>query len=279
MSITAIDTHVHVWDRTRGETFIAERQFPALAGKAFLPEDLPPVLAETRAESAVLVHGPATVKHALHCLNLCHRHAVFRSVIGWVDLRDPDCSNQLAQQARDPAFRGLRFTPLLDDDPEGYLRSKAARQTCDALRDHGALVEVLAPPMLFGAVEALAGERPDLPVVLAHFGLPDGDPAHIGGWRSALADLARLPNVHVKVSGLPLSGDPAQDRVMTTAHLNVLLELFGPERMLYASNWPVATALAPPGHWRMLLDAALQAANVPESDQLAIFRGNALQLY
>ncbi|SIN83678.1 amidohydrolase family protein [Vannielia litorea] len=279
MPITAIDAHVHIWDRSRGETFIAERQFPALTGKAFLPEDLAPVLAQTRAESAVLVHGPATVKHALHCLDLCHRHQVFRSVVGWVDLRDPDCGRQLAEQARDPAFRGLRFTPLLDADPEGYLRSAAALQTCGALRDHGALVEVLAPPPLFGAVAALAAAQPELPVVLAHFGLPDGDPAHFNSWRAAIAPLAGLPNLHVKLSGLPLDGTPEHDRALTTRHLDAMLALFGSDRLLYASNWPVATALATPGHWRNLLDEALEAAEVPSAGRKAIYRGNALRLY
>lgn len=279
MPITAIDAHVHIWDRTRGETFIAEKQFPVLTGKAFLPEDLAPVLADTNAESAVLVHGPATVKHALHCLDLCHRHDVFRSVVGWVDLRDPACAEHLDQQVSDPAFHGVRFTPLLDDDPEGYLRSEAALATCAALAARDKLVEVLAPPTLFSAVAALAEARPELAVVLAHFGLPDGDPASFDSWRSAMAGLARLPNLHVKVSGLPLSGDRARDREMTRTHLTALLELFGPKRLLYASNWPVATALAAPRHWRDLLDEGLETAGLTEAEQTAIYRGNALQLY
>lgn len=152
MTDPIIDAHIHIWDRSRGETFIAEKEFPVLTGREFLPSDVGPMLAETGADSAVLVHGPATVAHALHCLDLCHQHAEFRSVVGWVDLRDADCGAQLSQQAGDPAFRGVRFTPLLDADPEAYLRSAAAHQICAALQDRGALVEVLAPPPLFDAV-------------------------------------------------------------------------------------------------------------------------------
>lgn len=279
MPINAIDAHVHIWDRTRGETFIAEQQFPALTGKAFLPEDLAPVLAETYAESAVLVHGPATVTHALHCLDLCHRHEVFRSVVGWVDLRDPDCAAQLARQADDPVFRGVRFTPLLDTDPEGYLRSEAALRTCGALNERCALVEVLAPPPLFDAVAALAETYPQLAIVLAHFGLPDGDPANFDVWQSAMARLARLPNLHVKLSGLPLTGRLDRDRQMTQRHLTAMLDLFPVDRLLYASNWPVATALAPPSHWRDLLDEGVRSAGLNIADKTAIYRGNALRLY
>ncbi|WP_323768235.1 amidohydrolase family protein [Marinovum sp.] len=279
MTLPIIDAHVHIWDRSRDETFIAEQQFPSLTGKQFLPDDLAPVLAETGAESAVLVHGPATVKHALHCLDLCREHALLRAVVGWVDLRDPDCAAQLAEQAADPAFRGVRFTPLLDADPEGYLRGAGATRICAALQGQGGLVEVLAPPPLFDAVAALARAHPDLPVVLAHFGLPDGDPASFAGWRRAIARLTRLPNVHVKVSGLPLIGDPACDGPMTTRHLGALLELFGAARLLYASNWPVATALATPRVWRDLLDDSLAALGASEADRGALYAGNAARLY
>lgn len=279
MTPVAIDAHVHIWDRTRGETFIAETAFPVLTGKAFLPRDLAPVLSQTGAESAVLVHGPATVAHALFCLDLCRAHDLFRSVVGWVDLRAPDCLGQLAQLASDPAFRGVRFTPMLDDDPDGYLRSDAAVQVARALQEQGRLVEVLAPPALFGAVEALADAVPELTVVLAHFGLPDADPAQFDAWHAAMARLARRHNIYVKVSGLPLSGDPALDAALSQRHVAAMLDLFGSDRLMYASNWPVATALASPRHWREMLYRALAASNAGAADLAAIYRDTAARLY
>ncbi|MDB6179119.1 amidohydrolase family protein [Paracoccus sp. Z330] len=281
MTIPAVDSHVHIWDRTRGETFIAEQQFPALIDKAFMPEDLAPILAATNADSAVLVHGPATVEHAMYCLELCHRHPMFRSVIGWVDLRARDCADQLARQAGDPAFRGVRFTPLLDPEPAKYLQSDAARATCASLRDHGAIVEILAPPIHAAAVGALAAAYPDLNVVLAHFGLPDENPDSFPAWRATMQRLARYPNLHVKLSGLPLAGhrDPGRDQTMTRDHLNVMLDLFAANRLLYASNWPVATAMASPAYWRDLLDQALQDAGIAKAEKAAIYRDNAERLY
>lgn len=279
MTPKAIDAHVHIWDRTRGDTFIAEKQFPALIGKSFLPDDLPPVLAQTNAESAVLVHGPATVQHALHCLEMCAQHDMFRSVVGWVDLRDPACMAQLSRQAADPVFRGVRFTPLLDADPEGYLRSDAAVQVCAALRKAGKLLEVLTPPALFDAVAALARADSGLPVIVAHFGLPDSDPERFDDWRASMAGLAELENVHVKVSGLPLTGDPGRDGKMAQDHVAAMLQLFGPGRLLYASNWPVATAHATPAYWRDLLDTTLAALAVLEAERKAIYHDNAARLY
>jgi L-fuconolactonase len=279
MTAKAIDAHIHIWDRKRGETFIAEKQFPVLTGKAFLPEDVGPLLADTNAESAVLVHGPATVKHALHCLDLCDRYNAFRSVVGWVNLRHQDCGAQLDQQMAHPAFRGIRFTPMLDSDPDAYLCSAAAYQICMALQEKGHLVEILAPPSLFDAVIALAKAHPDLPVVVAHFGLPEGDPAHFDRWHHAMSRLAQLDNIHVKLSGLPLTGDMKRDTDMAQSHTAAMITLFGPSRLLYASNWPVATALARPEHWCNLLDAALTQLEIPAADQHALYYGNAEQLY
>lgn len=279
MLTPAIDAHVHIWNRNRGETFIAEKQYPALTGRAFLPEDLVPVLAETGAASAVLVHGPASVAHALYCLELCRVHSFFRAAVGWVDLRDPAFASQLAEQSEDPNFRGVRFTPLLDLDPHAYLRSDAAASVCASLARGGHLVEILAPPDLFDAVHELACAQPDLTVVLAHFGLPDGRAASLPAWRQRIERLARRPNIHVKLSGLPLTGGNPVDTTMTRTHVEALLELFGPQRLLYASNWPVATALARPDHWKILLTSALRTLGTTESQQMAIFSGNAARLY
>ncbi|MBY6160244.1 amidohydrolase family protein [Mameliella alba] len=279
MTRTAIDAHVHIWNRTRGETFIAEKQFPALTGKSFLPEDLVPVLAATNAASAVLVHGPATVEHALYCLELCRTQRVFRSVIGWVDLRDPGCAAQLSRQSGDPGFRGVRFTPMLDSDPEGYLRSDGAGTVCAGLQSGGHLVEILAPQPLFGAVADLARAFPGMPVVLAHFGLPDGSTQGFDGWRQAMARLAALPNIHVKLSGLPLSANSDADTAMARAHVKAMVDLFGPQRLIYASNWPVATALASPAYWRNLLDETLEHMQMGAPQRDALFHDNAARLY
>lgn len=173
---------------------------------------------------------------------------------------------------------GVRFTPMLDADPEGYLRSDAALEVCAALQSQGNLLEVLAPGALFDAVAELAQACPNLPVVLAHFGLPDGTPDTFDCWRHAMARLARFANVHVKVSGLPLSGDPKSDGPLTDSHLAAMLDLFGTDRLMYASNWPVATALASPGHWRCVLDAALDRLDVGAPQRDALYHQTAVRL-
>lgn len=279
MSNHTLDSHVHIWDRTRGETFIAEKVFPVLKGKSFMPDDLVPVLQATHASQAVLVHGPASVAHSLYCLELCAQHDMFRSVIGWVDLRKPDAVTTLQSFSEHADFRGIRLTPMLDKNPQEYLRSDTARQVTQALAHKKQVLEILAPVPLLPAATDLARAVPQVPVVIAHFGLPDGADAAYSGWATAMADLAKLPNTFVKVSGLPLTGNKEFDAEMTQKHLAPLIGWFGCDRLCYASNWPVATALATPRYWYDLLNEFMSRAGLDSAQINSISSQTARSLY
>ncbi len=271
-----IDTHVHIWDLSRGETLIALRQFPQLTGCEFLPADMEQMLQDTGASSAVLVHGPATQAHTEFCLSLAKVHESILSVIGWVDARGPDPVAELGRYRDDPDFRGIRLTPMLDDDPEAYLRSDGVRALAIELGRQGLVLEILAPPELLAAVRDLCEQATDTQVVIAHFGLPDID-ADIDYWKNAMQHLADCQNTFVKVSGLPIAGGNSKDRTIMASYVESLLELFGSSRLLYASNWPVMTAVTRPVTWRDDLDVLLGSLN--DAQRQAIHHDTAHKLY
>ncbi|MGQ7844676.1 amidohydrolase family protein [Granulosicoccus sp. 3-233] len=271
-----IDAHVHIWDLSRGETLIALQQFPQLTGCEFLPADMEQMLQDTGATSAVLVHGPATQAHTEFCLSLARRHESILSVIGWVDARGSDPVAALRSYRDNPDFRGIRLTPMLDDDPQDYLCSDGVRALAIESGRLGLVLEVLAPPELLWAVSDLCEQAPDTDVVIAHFGLPeiDGD---FDFWSDAMQQLAQCANTRVKVSGLPVRGGNPQDRIIMAAHVDALLEHFGTARLLYASNWPVMTAITSPATWQEDLQILLQSLS--DAQRRAIFHENALRLY
>lgn len=275
----ALDSHIHIWDRTRGETFIAERQFPQLTGKAFLPEEVPAMLAATRAEKAVLVHGPSSLAHTAHCLEMANANSMFLSVIGWINIRGGNWRAELDGFSIDPLFKGVRLMPVLDEEPEALLRSDETIAAARRLGEAGQILEILAWPELFPAVEAIARAAPDTTISLAHFGLPNGSSDRLPAWRSELATIASCANTIIKVSGLPLTGKRTADAKMARDHFKVLLDQFGAHRMCYASNWPVATALAPPAYWRDLLDEVMTEAGLSTESQKLILYETADKLY
>ncbi|MEM9708620.1 MAG: amidohydrolase family protein [Pseudomonadota bacterium] len=277
--IEAVDSHIHIWDRTRGETFIAEKQFRQLTGQAFLPEEVPEMLTSTGASSAVLVHGPSSLSHTAHCLEMARAHSFFLSVIGWVNIRGGNWPQELAEFSKDRIFRGIRLMPVLDPEPEAFLRSRGVEEASLVLGASGQVLEVLAAPPLLPAVADIARTAPDTMVSLAHFGLPSGLMEDLRGWSDALSKVAANPNTIVKVSGLPLTGHLEKDIEMTLPHLQVLLDQFGPERMCYSSNWPVATALATPAHWRHVIDAAIAEFGLANNEKASVFETTALHHY
>jgi len=272
-----IDAHVHVWDLSRRETLIATRQFPVLAGRAFLPADLERMLNRTGASAAVLVHGPATAAHTDFCLALSGQHPFILAVVGWIDVRGADPVGELTDRQRTPTFRGIRLTPLLDDDPEGYLSCAGALALAQGLSKGAGVLEVLATPELLPAVGRLCDAAPDTDVVIAHFGLPDPARPFVP-WAGVMAELAGRARVHVKLAGPPLtSRGSGADRVIVRPYLQHLLEHFGAGRLLYASNWPVMTALTTPRLWHHDLERLLDG--LTREQRRAVFGDNARRLY
>jgi|GEM_PF-1153437 len=274
-----IDAHVHIWDQSRNEEFIATKVFPVLKGKNFLERDMHNMLAATSASQAVLVHGPATDSHTDFCLQLARQNEQFLSVIGWIDLRAQGVVERLNELSANPYFKGVRLTPMLDSDPWDYLSGVKTIEILKLLSDKGLIVEVLAPVSLLPAVAAFCQKLPNLTVVIAHFGLPDLDSDAMQSWFAAMSAVAKCPKTRVKVSGLVLRGGCESDRAIASVYVSRLLKLFGAERMHYASNWPVMTAHSSPEIWLRDLQLILEAIGVSSSQTAAIFTGNSRALY
>ncbi len=167
----------------------------------------------------------------------------------WLD-RD-DVEELLAAQAAFPLVRGIRHKPKAAPAPDRVERGVPGSLSCprfargfSRLARYGLSFDLQVPWWHLAEAAELFARHPEVPVVLNHTGLPaDRSPEGIAGWRAAMARLAQLPQVVVKISGLGLPGRP-----WTVADngplVRTVLELFGVERCLFASNWPVDTLCA-----------------------------------
>jgi predicted TIM-barrel fold metal-dependent hydrolase len=177
----------------------------------------------------------------------------------WLD-RD-DCAEVLESQARHAFVRGVRHKPkpgMMDDARwrEGYARLAP-------LRLH---FELQAPFSQLDEAARLARDFPDTLIVLNHTGLPPSE--NIGGWRSAMAALAACPNVFVKISGM---GAPRREIVLTA------IDLFGPQRAMFASNYPVDSLRASFTTIYSGFEEVTRA--MPDAQRRALFHDNAVRIY
>ncbi len=144
---------------------------------------------------------------------------------------------------------------------------------CEGLAASGRVLETLVRPDQLPAVAVLAGRHPGLDVVVCHLGLGTGDPD--ASWRDALAAVAARPRAHAKVSGL-LTAAP-DDAARVAAAVRAAVDLLGPERLLFGSDWPMSARVAPYAQVVERTAAALPVLD--DAAATAVWSATAARLY
>ncbi|WP_219414624.1 amidohydrolase family protein [Pseudonocardia nigra] len=271
-----IDAHLHLWDLDRSDyAWITPAHGPlhtsVLPGRAVAEMDACGI------DRAVLVQAEDSETDTEFLLEVAKRCDRFAGVVGWVRLDDPGVAEaQLDRWQAHPAFCGVRH--LVHDDPrDDFLALPAVRASLGLLAARGVPFDVPdAWPRHLAATAELAGALPELTVVVDHLGKPPHGRPDFGEWRRVLADVAARPNTVAKVSGLQVPGIPFTAEVLRPAW-DAALELFGPDRLIWGSDWPMTLLTAGyAGTWEVL--AGLIGELTP-AEQEKILAGTAVRTY
>lgn len=286
--MTRIDSHQHFWNPARGDYTWLRADEPGLAPllRAFMPCDLEPTLQATGTVRTVLVQAADSVAETEFLLGLAAEHDFIGGVVGWVDLSRSDAAATLEALSRYPQFKGVR--PMLQDLPDVDWIERAPRaDAVQALSRLGLRLDALVKPEHLPSLLRFLHAWPDLQVVVDHAAKPQlaqgwhADWAPL--WRRCMAELAALPRVHCKFSGLLTELQP-QQRTSAEACVaavrpvwDALLEGFGPARLMWGSDWPVVTLASSYGQW--LATAGVLIGQLPPADQDAVWRSTAQRFY
>jgi L-fuconolactonase len=233
-----IDAHQHFWNYSAAEYPWIGAGLERLA-RDYLPSDLEPLLAAKQIDGSVAVQARQSVEESLWLLALAKAHPLVKGVVGWVDLRSDRVGDDLRVLAANPTFVGVRHVVQDEPDPrfvlgEGFIRG--LRQ----LRQHGLTYDLLLYPSQLPAAIELVELLPEQPFVVDHLAKPRIVAGEIDGWGRDIRAIARHDNVCCKVSGMVTEavrrGGKRDD---FTPYLDVVLEAFGPERLMFGSDWPV----------------------------------------
>jgi L-fuconolactonase len=270
-----IDSHQHFWRLSRGDYGWLT---PALGEihRDFEPADLSPLLARHAIGATILVQAAPSEAETRFLLGLAAATPFVAGVVGWSDFEAPDAPARIAALAADPLLVGLR--PMVQDIPDpGWLARPGLAPAFAAMKAHGLVFDALVKPPQIPTLLALLERETELPVVVDHGAKPDLAGADLSDWRAGIAALAARPNTACKLSGLVTEAGPDWSEATLAPVVAHLLSCFGPERLLWGSDWPVVTLAASYDRW--LAAAERLTATLPPAGRAAIFGGNAARIY
>lgn len=270
-----IDSHQHFWRLSRGDYAWPTPDLGDLY-RDFEPADLAPHLLAAGVSATVLVQAAETDGETDFLLEAAARTPFVAGVVGWVDLTRPDAPDRIASLARNPWLKGLRpmLQNMADDD---HIVSPAVAPALAAMVRHGLALDALIHPRHLPRMALLRQRFPDLAIVIDHAAKPDIPIRHDGLWARDLAAVAADGVTCCKLSGLVTQVGPGWTVAGLAPCVGTILDLFGPDRVMWGSDWPVLTTAATYAQWL----AAAKALTTGQTDagQEAIFAGTARRFY
>ncbi|MBM4021481.1 MAG: amidohydrolase [Planctomycetes bacterium] len=240
-----IDAHQHFWRYSAADYPWIGPGMERLAWD-HLPADLAPLLAAAGCGGSVAVQARQSVTETRWLLDLADSHSLIKGVVGWVDLRSDDVGEQLAEFVGRPAFVGVRHVVQDEPDPR-FLLGDAFIRGLGQLAPLGLAYDLLLYPSQLPAATELATRLPHQTFVLDHLAKPrvKEGPQSLEPWRRDVVALARHGNVSCKLSGLVTEASWRDwSRGDFAPYLEIALDAFGPDRLMFGSDWPVCLLAA-----------------------------------
>lgn len=232
-----IDSHQHFWRFNPADYGWMKSDWPIR--RDFLPVDLEQELRARNLDGCVAVQARQSLEESRWLLELAEGASMIRGVVGWVDLCSPHLAEELNPLAQQPKFVGVR--QVVQDEPDdGFMLRQDFQSGIAMLRRFGLTYDLLIFPRQLPAAIALAERFPEQPFVLDHLAKPRIKDGALSPWREQIRRLAKLPNVSCKVSGMVTEADWQNWRADDfKPYLEVAFEAFGPDRLMFGSDWPV----------------------------------------
>ncbi len=274
--VTRIDAHQHFWRLARGDYgWLTPSLTPIY--RDFLLPDLRPLAAAAGVTGTVLVQAAPTEAETRFMLETAQAsRGLVRGVVGWIDCAARDAPDRLAALAADRLLKGVR--PMLHEiaDPAWILRPEIA-PALRAIAALGLRFDALVKPPQLAHLPALIERHPELPIIVDHGAKPEIAAQGWQPWADDIARVAAFPHVRCKLSGLVTEDRPQWSVDRLRRYVDHLIACFGPDRLVWGSDWPVVTLRAGYAEWVAAADALL--AGLTPAERAKIFAGNAIAFY
>ena len=271
-----IDAHVHLWRLTRGDNVSLSPSMAAIY-RDIEPPDLKPRLEATGVDRVVVVQAAETLAEALFMVGLARRFPWIAGVVAWIEPSSPSVEEEAAALAWNSIVKGVR--PIRDDNRSiAWMLDGRLEPGWRALQDNGLSLDILVQNWReIPLATLLAGRWPGLTIVVDHCGKPDIANHVFDPWARHVDELATLPNVVCKLSGLMNCARPGARVDNVDIYANHVLKAFGSNRVMWASDWPPLDLASDYASWKRITDEILQLLPSAECDD--VMAGTAIRVY
>jgi L-fuconolactonase len=262
-----IDAHHHLWQFHERDYGWMSPDMGALR-RDFVVRDLEAVLSANGIAGSVTVQARQTIEETRWLLELRRGTPAILGVVGWVPLAAPDVRRHLDEFASDPGLKGVRHV-LHDEPDDDYMLREDFNRGVSVLRDYGLVYDLLVFERHLPQTIEFVDRHPDQVFVLDHVAKPRIREGVLSPWRERMLELAKRENVYCKLSGLVTEADwGGWTYEALEPYFDVVLEAFGPRRLMFGSDWPVILLAAPYANWLAAVSRKLEPLSAGERDRI-----------
>lgn len=272
-----IDSHQHYWHYNTADYGWMGEEMAAIR-RDFLPADLLPELKSIAFDGSIAVQARQSAEETRWLLELADQYPHILGVVGWIDLRASDVRSQLSDFAAHPRAVGVRHVIHDEPDVDFMLQTEFVQGVRQLEEFQLAYDLLLFPEHLPNALKLVQACSSQQTFVLDHISKPLIKDRVLSPWREDIRRLAAFPNVYCKLSGMVTEANWQQwTQFDLQPYLEVVLDEFGPDRLMIGSDWPVCLVA---GSYQKVMQVVQDfIARLSPDEQSAILGGNAARAY
>ena len=271
-----LDSHHHFWNYDPIQHGWMNDDMQALR-RDFLPPDLKHELDTAGIDGAVSVQARQSLEETDWLLAIAEKNDFIRGVVGWVPLTQPNVRDDLARFADKPKLRAVRHV-IQDEPDQDYILRDDFNRGIETLGDFGLAYDILIFERHLPQTVRFVDRHPALVFILDHVAKPRIKEDLLSPWRENISQLAERDNVYCKLSGMATEADYRQwTEEQLMPYMEIVLDAFGPERLMFGSDWPVCLVAC--GYERWLGVVQRFISKLSAAEQEAILGGTAAEAY
>ncbi len=271
-----LDSHQHFWRYNPVKYSWIDDNMSVLK-RDYLPAELGKLLQEHQVNGSIAVQADQSEDETLFLLNLSNKFDFIKGVVGWIDLQSPALEERLDYFSTYSKLKGFRHIVQSEPD-DSFLLRDTFMKGISQLEKLGYTYDILIYPRQLQSTLLFVKQFPNQKFVVDHIAKPDIKGGRFEQWAESITELSSYPNVFCKVSGMVTEADwknwTYEDLVPYLKHI---FDSFGPERIMFGSDWPVCLLAASYHQVKEIFDTVV--SDLPLEQQKLVWGGNAIRFY